>query len=159
MSSHRSDLREKDIYQLLYLINFLYVGLCWATVGRGSITRFFNANTFFRQTAPLKALLYFTYFHAAVKVSSFLPFSATTQQLFFHGGIQWRRFPPLWSTNVKWSQDVRQLFFCLSSNVVVFLPLYPIPQKNLLWCTPPCRRFCSIVEYNREKCRIIFVNF
>jgi hypothetical protein len=33
----------------------------------------------------------------------------------------------------------------------VFLLFYPTPEKNLLHCIPPCRRFCSVVGYNEEK--------
>jgi hypothetical protein len=66
-------------------------------------------------------------------------------------GHNGRCFSLKWDLTRNHLRIFDQYFSSVSHKAGVFLPLNPIPQKNLLRCIPQRRRFCSDVGYDREK--------
>ncbi len=105
------------------------------------------------------------YFFSGVRFNrrSFPPLCYTTEDTFFKCEIQGKRFSFGAGYATEQFQDFSwQIFFCcfqqsrgffpvVSHTGVVFLPLYPTAQKNILQCIPKYRRFCSVVGYSAGK--------
>jgi hypothetical protein len=74
-------------------------------------------------------------------------------------GYNRRGFSPVWDISQKNFGTFEKIFCCISKRSLfshciphgmVFLSLYPTPQKNLLQCIPQRIRFYSIVGYSGE---------